>query len=496
MSNSAATQYPRNALFAALLSAFSFGSCQAAELVVTSLGDDGGSCPGANCTLRAALATVEFGDVITFDPSFAYPAVITLTSGELLVNRDAIVEGPGADKLTVSANDLSRAMTVDAGASVKLSGLTIAHGYVRGEDGADSSTTGSWALHGESAAGGCVYISAMALLRLEQVAIHHCFAWSGDGGSGGANADGLLPRAGNAGDVEGGAIYVAGRLETEQTSVSGVTTIGGDGGDGGMLSGKFPPDTQFDLNGGDGGSIRGGAIFVGDGSNASLEMINSSILDVNAQAGAGGAGVTNESPTVFDAGNGGSGGWIQGNILANEGAQIGLAFSTLRAGLSAPGIGGPAGSGPFVDGLEGPQGVISGEVLHSVVSFISTIMNTALLGRINDAEDNCAPFAPDTQGFNFSDDSSCNATHISPITGSFPVDTRRRHGLDELAPLPTSVVIDAVTDCVNLDDAPVTTDQAGRVRPFDGDGVGGAQCDIGAVEFDNDAIFTNGFDSG
>ena len=38
------------------------------------------------------------------------------------------------------------------------------------------------------------------------------------------------------------------------------------------------------------------------------------------------------------------------------------------------------------------------------------------------------------------------------------------------------------------------TDQRGLPRPVDGDGIGDAACDVGAVEIQRDAIFGDGFD--
>src|SRR5947208_391544 len=57
--------------------------------------DDGG--PGS---LRDAIANSAPGDTIVFDLPF--PDTITLTSGELLIQNDLTITGPGADLLTVA----------------------------------------------------------------------------------------------------------------------------------------------------------------------------------------------------------------------------------------------------------------------------------------------------------------------------------------------------------------------------------------------------------
>src|SRR5437899_2101025 len=52
-------------------------------------------------SLRAMLALASSGDTITFDPSLA-GQTITLTSGELAIDKSLDIGGLGADQLTVS----------------------------------------------------------------------------------------------------------------------------------------------------------------------------------------------------------------------------------------------------------------------------------------------------------------------------------------------------------------------------------------------------------
>src|SRR5262249_44351261 len=58
-------------------------------------------------SLRAAIAAARDGDTIDFDPGLR-GQTITLTSGELLIDKTLDIEGPGAADLTVSGNDASR----------------------------------------------------------------------------------------------------------------------------------------------------------------------------------------------------------------------------------------------------------------------------------------------------------------------------------------------------------------------------------------------------
>src|SRR5262249_56919989 len=58
-----------------------------------------------------------------------------LTGGELDVTDDLAINGPGADRLTVSGNNVSRVFKVEASEEVKISGLTIAGGNAGTENG-------------------------------------------------------------------------------------------------------------------------------------------------------------------------------------------------------------------------------------------------------------------------------------------------------------------------------------------------------------------------
>src|SRR4051794_31313540 len=82
------------------------------------------SGPGS---LRAEIAAANPGDQIVFAKSVH---AITLTSGELVINKSLDIEGPGANKLTVSGNNTSRVFDIQGGATATIAGLTIANGRV------------------------------------------------------------------------------------------------------------------------------------------------------------------------------------------------------------------------------------------------------------------------------------------------------------------------------------------------------------------------------
>src|SRR5262249_29411205 len=62
-------------------------------------------------SLRGEIAASTSGDTIVFDPSLS--GTITLTSGELALNHNLTIQGPGAGTLTVSGNDTSQIFKVD-----------------------------------------------------------------------------------------------------------------------------------------------------------------------------------------------------------------------------------------------------------------------------------------------------------------------------------------------------------------------------------------------
>jgi hypothetical protein len=93
--------------------------------IVTNTNDSG---PGS---LRQALTDARNGDRIDFAASLN-GQTITLTSAELLIDRNITVSGPGPDILAVSPlpNISCRIFHIMPGHSVTISGLTITGGYV------------------------------------------------------------------------------------------------------------------------------------------------------------------------------------------------------------------------------------------------------------------------------------------------------------------------------------------------------------------------------
>ena len=118
----------------------------APPLTVTSSADSGGTCPGADCTLRQAILVASSGDTINFSAGIT---TITLTSTELLINKNLTITGPGANLLSIqrsAAGGTPNFRIFDiASASINttLSGLTIANGKSSGLGGGIYNTSTS-----------------------------------------------------------------------------------------------------------------------------------------------------------------------------------------------------------------------------------------------------------------------------------------------------------------------------------------------------------------
>ncbi len=77
-------------------------------------------------SLRYELGAASAGDTIKFSPR-AY-GTITLSSGPLQVGTSVDIQGPGANKVTVSGGGSSEVFDVEGGVTATISGLTVADG--------------------------------------------------------------------------------------------------------------------------------------------------------------------------------------------------------------------------------------------------------------------------------------------------------------------------------------------------------------------------------
>ena len=120
---------PLGILFAATMIVIAlthFNPAMAATITVTHTDDSGAG------SLREAIASAAPGDTINLDVT----GTITLTTGELLINTDLTISGPGAESLAISGNNASRVFKIFLSKTVTISGLTIQNGNVPTGQGA------------------------------------------------------------------------------------------------------------------------------------------------------------------------------------------------------------------------------------------------------------------------------------------------------------------------------------------------------------------------
>src|SRR5436190_8321993 len=106
----------------------------AATITVTNENDSGSG------SLRHAILDASSGDTINFAPSVT---TVTLTSGELVIDKNLIITGPGASRLTVTAMYsgpgpyvYSRIFNIGSSTvTVSISGITISNGFARNGPG-------------------------------------------------------------------------------------------------------------------------------------------------------------------------------------------------------------------------------------------------------------------------------------------------------------------------------------------------------------------------
>src|SRR5438132_4408614 len=249
-------------LAACLLSAT---DAPAATITVTNGNDHG---PGS---LRRAILDASSGDTINFVPSVT---TVSLTSGELVIDKNLTIAGPGANRLTVRRSTHAPEFGIFGidRVTASISRLTISNGSVRRETGI----------------GGGICSVVVLTLTDSTISDNHAFGVEGLGGDGGGvfNRGGTMTItrctisnnsatgdeiAGNGGGVlnEGGTMTIT-RCTISNNSATGETLFSstGEGGRGGGILNK-----------------RGSVIIA----NSTISD-NSCIVDASLEANVGGGG--------------------------------------------------------------------------------------------------------------------------------------------------------------------------------------------------------------
>ncbi len=468
----------------------------AATLTVTTTTDSG---PGS---LREALALAGDGDII----EFSVTGVIALTSGQLVIDDDLTITGPGLAALAISGNRASRVLKIATGRQVAISGLTLSDGALESPQGICCSRDG------------CAAICNMGNATLSDVSIRDNSSWNPD---------------------------VAGICNEGDMILNRVSITGNEEGDGGRGAAFYNcgsltmTDSVVSENRGEGSRLitNVGSLYITD----TQIISNWAGMIVN-------EGYAEFARTVIRRSHGS---YISGisNSAAAELVMIDSEFGETTGYVAALSNSGKATLvGTSVHGLSssiGPAGLVNRgfmELVNSTVSnnrsgygdLTSTIENSGTLrlthvtvaqNRINDSADygagiyntgtlqlansiltggtdvigspvrSCQNLGTIVSlGGNIDRDGSCGLTGAGDIIGDPQLGPFVDNGGMTLthAPLPGSPVIDAVplSSCTYDDDddpgtpeVPLRKDQRGVPRPLDGDGDDMALCDAGAVEF-------------
>ncbi len=174
--------------FALLMVLLSAHTLSADILTVTSTADAGAG------SLRSTIDSAAAGDTIILDGSLS-GAIFTLTTGELVLDKDLLIVGLGGSNTAINANGVSRIFRVDSGVTAEVRGYTLALGFAGGT--------------GEGANGGGIYNAGN--LELNDVKLLGCTADSLGGAiysSGNLSASTTVIKNGFA--QKGGGVYAAG----------------------------------------------------------------------------------------------------------------------------------------------------------------------------------------------------------------------------------------------------------------------------------------------
>jgi hypothetical protein len=259
-------------LFAVCLSALCLiaRSNQAATITVTNTNDSGAG------SLRQAIADAVNGDTI----EFGVTGSITLMTGEVLVNKNVTLNGPGSDHLTVDGNHASRVFHVSGGVTATIADLAITNGSASDWGGGiynDQSnlTVSNCNIVGNFALGWGGGIFNDSFVSSATLRVTNCTLSSNSAGSVGS---------GTGGGIYSEGLYGNATMEVVNSTVSGNSAHVG----GGIYNSHSASTVSNCTVSGNSASYGGGGIFhVGINGSATLSVTNSTLSGNSGPLGAG-----------------------------------------------------------------------------------------------------------------------------------------------------------------------------------------------------------------
>lgn len=516
------------ALFAPLIAPQAV-QAQPQAITVTSLSD---SPQASQVTLRQAITSVAAGGTITFAANLL-PGTINLTGGELVIDKDLTIQGPGPALLTINGNDALgsgfRAFHIEENATVTISGVTIAGGRTTqgaaiqndGDLTINSSTimnniaidrggaihnTGDLTINGGAISGnqaflggaiysdsGTVTLSGVSLLNNEAHLGGGYFGDEATANATGGTISGNTAVNGAGAFIEGGSMTLTGVVLAENDA----NTTGG-----GLVN--LDGDVSFT-----GGTLRdntalseGSAIY---NQNGTTSITGTAIYNNETQTGTvhvmGGeltvTGATIRDNTAFH----GGGLYLEGGALtvdrstlsgneASYGGAIMLTSGELTVTTSTISGNTAENAGGAIHSEMANFSLVSTTIFGNTANNGSAIWNGAGTGTVeasilasDPSTENVCNFPLTSNGFNITTDESC----FGQETGTDTVRTLDQIRLGPLQnngggfntmthmPLAGSPALNSIPSFNCPDASPV--DQRGVPRPQEGG------CDIGAVEY-------------
>ena len=453
--------------------------------VVTTMADSGAG------SLRQTITEALSGDTIMFTTN----GTITLTNGELVIDKSLVIVGPGATNLVVSGNQASRVFNIASNATVSISGLTVRDGYAP-SDGGGIYSLGNLALFNclvtanqASGSGGGGGIYSFGPLALTDCSVSHNAAGSGP------SPGPPDPPEVNGGN--GGGIYCADSLTLTNCTINANSAgngyeQGGSGGSGGGIYGNgLITIIACNVNSNSAGTGNfGGFHYIGGRPGGSGGGIYSAGMLIKIVASTINSNTAGNGGTVPDSnfpGDGGPGGGVY------SGGPLTLANCTISANSSGQGGNNGNGGGIYCGDLltlvactvsanDGGFGggvfcVAPGALINSLIALNTansypdldgsfTSQGNNLLGQIEGSSGLTNDVNGDLVG-------SAKAP-LNPLLGPLA----DNGGLTwTMALLPGSPAIDAGSDVLLVSPYNLSTDQRGFPRKM------GGHVDIGAFEY-------------
>jgi hypothetical protein len=511
-------------LLVLFLCLFAAGYSRAAQLTITKTEATNDAVCDADCSLREAVAAAVSGDTVVFSPLFNTPQTITLTLGQITIDKNLTITGTGQDLVTISGNMAGRIFFLSGDLNVTMSGIKLRDGKVGttfgdAYGGAIAVLDGNGLLNLSAmeftnnmafyngppfpfGAGGAVYCNGCTMILIN-LNLHDNPAPGGgviEAGSSGAItiSDSVV--------TDNSAGIGADTLNMQNTIVSRQANVGISSGHLTLINSAITDNNGRGVFGGDAAStmtIEDSIISGNTGaglSNSGLATIRNTLISNNQYIDSGGGVINGGTMYINDSAIIGNSAAIHGGGVKTHGGHLFLTNSTVsgniaNGGMATTGLGG--GIYVLVNGAN-PNGRVT--VTNSTISNnqskgggggirldsggTATTRNSIIAGNTStdtNEEDVSGTFT--SQGTNLIGNTpgssgwiATDLLNVNPMLGPLadnggPTMTHSH--------LPGSPAINAGNNSVAIDpqtQMPLTTDQRGFLRVYDG------TVDIGAYE--------------